>query len=276
MKSIISKKHIITILITIIFILLFVSCWRQSSREGYKLMSGTEGPISKSDFYVILNECVNNVINHEEVLSTLDDSYTAGTIKVDTTQTDMQNIQNLLKFAKKQDFQIQKMLPNYLLNQDLDGLMDGSLLKPIATDLANKSSHPENPLECDPEAIQKAIRGYQKMVDITIGDDDNSKNKRSMYNSNISMLQAKLVELYASKSSPGNTKCLPPLSKGDAEGILDGYYANALSKVVKSQDLAIDAIKNNIQNNIVDFYSKPLGIGIINPQNANANINQYL
>lgn len=276
MKSIINKTHIITILFTIIFILLFVSCWRPIAREGYKLMAGTEGPISKSDFYVILNECVNNVINHEEVLSTLDTNYKKGTIKVDTKQTDMQNIQNLLRFIKKQDFQIQKMLPNYLLNQDLDGLLDGSLLKPIATDLANKSNYPENPLECDPEAIQRAIDGYQKLVDATTGDDDNAKNKRSMYNSSISMLQSKLVELYASKNAPGNTKCLPPLSKGDAEGILDGYYANALSKIVKSQDLAIDAIKSNIQNKIVDFYSKPLGIGIVNQQDANAIMNQYL
>ena len=150
------------------------------------------------------------------------------------------------------------MLPNYLLNQDLDGLRDGSLLLPIASDLARKSSHPDNPLECDPEAIKKAIAGYQQLIKDNPGDDDDHKNKRTMYNSSITQLQSKLVELMASKNSPGNTKCLPSLSKGDAEGILDGYYANALSKIIKSQDLSMDVIKNKIKTEITNFYSRPI------------------
>lgn len=247
--------------IIIIIFSLFVSSLRPNTREGYKMMIELENPISKSDLYVVLTECVNNIIAHETVLSTLDNSYKADTIKVNTSISDMQNIQNILKIIKKQDIQIHKMLPNYLLNQDLDKLMNGTLFTDTAKQLEQKSKYPENPLECDPAAIKRAILGYQKAIEFYPGTDDDSKSKRMLYSNSISMLMSKLIELQASKPSPGNTKCLPPLLPSEAEGIMDGKYANALAKIVKSQDLAIESIKTQVQMEITQFYSAPIETG---------------
>lgn len=242
--------------IAVIAVSLFLPC-RTSSivREGYNMMAGTENTISKTDFYAILNEMVNNINGHEIILHTMDPEYTMSEIKVDPKLSDMENIQNLLSVLKKQDKQISKLVPSYLPNSDLDGLMDGSLYRPLALDLKSKSTYPENPLDCNPEAMKKALRGYQDIIAATNGDDDNSKTKRMVVGSMATQLQMKIVDYYAYITTPGNTKCLPPLSPTDAEGILDGYYANSLSKIVKSHDIAISTLQNKIQANVVGFYS---------------------
>lgn len=242
--------------ITVLIVSLVIPCRTSSPiREGYNMMAGTENTISKTDFYAILNEMVSNINGHETILHTLDPDYSMSDIKVDPKLSDMTNIQNLLSVLKKQDKQISKMLPSYLPNSDLDGLMDGSLYRPLALDLKAKSTYPENPLDCNPDAMMKALKGYQDLIAATTGTDDDSKTKRMVFGSMATQLQMKIVDFYAYRTTPGNTKCLPPLAPTDAEGILDGYYANTLSKIVKSHDIAIATIQGKIQSSVVSFYS---------------------
>ena len=224
-------------------------------------MPELENPISKSDLYVILTECINNSKAHDIILSTLDNTYKAESIQIDTTISDLQNIQKFLKILKKKDIQIHKMLPNYLMNQDLDGLINGTLLADKAKLLAQKSTYADNPLECDPDAINRAIVGYSDELKKYDCNNDANKSKCVTYDNSIIQLKSKLVELKASTPSPGNTKCIPPLLKSEAEGIMDGAYANLLAKIVKSQDIAIDSIKADATNNIAQFYSKTVDVG---------------
>lgn len=240
---------------------LFVGTRKPVTREGYKMMPELENPISKSDLYVVLTECVNNIMAHESVLSTLDKSYSASTVSVDNKKSDMENIQNLLRLMKKQDIQIHKMLPNYLMNQDLDGLINGTLLAEGAKMLEQKSKYPENPLDCDPEAIMRAIKDYRAVLSTLDCNDDKYKSKCMTYDSMITQMESKIIELRAAKPAPGNNKCLPPLQPWEAEGIMDGRYANALAKIVKSQDLAVESIKTKIQTEITGFYSAAIESG---------------
>jgi Ca2+-binding EF-hand superfamily protein len=253
MKS--SYKTITFLGAIIILVALISSSYKPKIHEGYNMMAGTEGAISKSDFYAILTECVSNISSHETILSTLATNYSKSEVKIDQNADDMTNINNLLTIMKKQDKKILEMLPSYLPNKDLDGLIDGSLLKPIADDLKMKSTVPENPMDCDVDTIRRAINGYKKLIADLTGTDDNSKNQKNVYSSMIPMLEMKIVDLNSSKGAPGNAKCLPPLSAADAEGLLDGYYANYISKIIKSQDLAIVSIQNDYKNKLVGFYS---------------------
>lgn len=254
-------KPLMYVSIAVLIIALLVGTWRPKTREGYKMMPELENPISKSDLYVVLTECVNNILAHETVLSTLDPGYKADTVSVDVKKSDMENIQNLLKIIKKQDIQIHKMLPNYLMNQDLDGLINGTLLAEGAKFLEQKSKYPENPMDCDPEAILRAINDYKTILKSLDCGDDKNKSKCMSYDSSIIQLESKLIELRASKPAPGNNKCLPPLMPWEAEGIMDGRYANALAKIIKSQDLAVESIKAKAQSEIANFYSIPIVTG---------------
>jgi hypothetical protein len=248
-------KIIIVGLSVIILVMTFMGTKHNSIREGYNMISGTESAISKSDFYSILNECVENVTNHDTILNTISPTYKKNTINIDKSKTDAENIREILVVLKIQDIKIAELLPSYLPNTDLDGLLTGALLKPIAEDLNMKSTYPENPSDCDPATIRATIDGYQYLADQLTGNDDDSKNQKMTYVSMIPTLKMKLVDLAASKAAPGNTKCLPALSQTDAENILDGYYANHITKVVKSQDDAIVSIQNNIKRDVVKFYT---------------------
>jgi hypothetical protein len=260
------KYTSIIVLLMVLLIALFISSWKSATsatsiKEGYKMMPDLETPITKSDLYVILTECVNNIIAHETVLNTFDPSYPKDTIKVNTSLPDMENIKKILAFIKKQDIQIHKMLPNYLMNQDIDGLISGTLLADGAAALAKKSKYPDNVLDCDPETINRAIKSYQDILSKYNCDEDKNKGTCMTYNSYIISLTKSLVEIKSASPSPGNTKCLPPLLPSEAEGIMDGRYANALAKIIKSQDIAIETLKTKVQMEITQFYSVPINTG---------------
>lgn len=254
----ISYKSIIIIIGLLFILILFalIAAKPQSSiKEGYNLMSGMESPLSKSDFYAILTECVGNISNHEIILSTHDPKYKADKVSINRQDSDIVNIKNILRIMKKQDIEIAKLLPTYMLNTDLDGLLDDSLLKPIATDLKQKSTYAENPMECDPVAIQKSIDGYEALIEAIKTNDDPSKGRKMLYGSMASQLRMKLVDLKSMLAAPGNTKCLPALSPTDAEKILDGFYANYIAKIAKSQNMAILKIQDKVKSDIIKFYS---------------------
>lgn len=244
-----------------LFIVLVFAIFRQPSVfEGYKMISGMESPMNKTDFYTIITECIDNIIKHDTILSTIDTSYSKNSLQIDQSANDMTNIQSILAVLKLQDAEILKLLPTYIPSSDLDGLISGNLLKPIVDDLHGQSQYPNNPLDCDPVSIQKAIDGYQALLDGKSPNGTPSKPpddiSKSTYSSMITSLKTKLVDLNATKGANGNTKCIPPLSTSDAEGLLDGFYANYIIKIIKSQYQAILIIQNNIQSDIVNFYSK--------------------
>ena len=268
----ISKKILVFGLIVVLLVAIFYR--KTPIYEGYGMLSGTEGPMRKTDFYAILTECIENIKKHDTILSTIDKNYSKNDLQIDTTAPDMTNIQALLAVMKIQDAEILKLLPTYIPSTDLDGLIDGSLLKPIVDDLHAQSKYPNNPLDCDPVVIQKAITGYQALLDgkdmpsSTPSSSSSSSpptalsdTEKNVYQSMLSSLKMKLVDLLASKDANGNTKCLPPLSQSDAEGLLDGFYANFIIKIIKSQYQAITIIQNNIQTDIVNFYSTNIAIG---------------
>ena len=100
--------------------------------------------------------------------------------------------------------------------------------------------------------MQKLIDGYQNLIDTDSGADDTTK---IMWNSTIAQLKMKKAAITAVDSSvPNNTKCNPALSVNDAESILDAIYANYITKIVQSQDEALQSIIKKRDTSIINFY----------------------
>lgn len=260
-------KYIILILILILSFSLYCSC-KKSIHEGYGMPMRTEQPISLSEFYTVLNECIENVNKHDIVLNSFNEKYKINKIKLDKNNYPKDNIKNVLNVMKTQDIEISKLSENYIPNSDLDGLISGELLKPIETDLYLKSNYTDSPIDCDPATIKTAIKKYEELVaaekkkKLQEGITDQDKKDIDMvittYSAMIVPLKTRLADLESYQNSPGNTKCVPSVSHEDAENLLNGFYLNYIVKIIKSQDIALKTVKKNYTDKLLKVYNSTM------------------
>jgi hypothetical protein len=268
----------IIIIFFLIYIILLSSFYGSTKKYIHEGLAGAtvtandmQMPITKSDLVTILNEQIGNMNKHELLLSRLDTKYTASTLP---SSADLKNIDTIhittdstgtkftlglpsyltkiLNILKTEDSKISDLLSTYVLNGDIDGLIDGTLLSGRAKTLYNKSHHPESMEECDASTIQKLINSHQSLLDNNSNADDTTKN---MWRSTIGQLKMKQASITAVDSSvPNNTKCDPPLTVAGAESIMDAIYANYITKIVQSHDEALQTITKNRDTYIINFY----------------------
>ena len=264
---------IIFFLIYIILLSSFYGSTKKNIHEGLAgvTVTGTDMqmPITKSDLITILNEQIGNINKHELLLSRLDTKYTKASLPSSSDLTNIDTIhitsdgtnytiglpsylKTILNILKTEDTEISTLLSTHVPNGDIDGLLKGTLLTDRAKTLYNKSHHPESMEDCDAPTMQKLIDGYQTLINNNSGADDTTK---IMWNSTIAQLKMKKAAITAVDSSvPNNTKCNPALSVKDAESILDGIYANYITKIVQSQDEALQSIIKKRDTSIINFY----------------------
>ena len=264
---------IIFFLIYIILLSSFYGSTKKNIHEGLAGVTVTatdmQMPITKSDLITILNEQIGNINKHELLLSRLDTKYTKASLPSSSDLTGIDTIhitsdgtnytivlpsylKTILNILKTEDTEISKLLSTHVPNGDIDGLLNGTLLTDRAKTLYNKSHHPESMEDCDAPTMQKLIDGYQDLINNNSGADDTTK---IMWNSTIAQLKMKKAAITAVDSSvPNNTKCNPALSVNDAESILDAIYANYITKIVQSQDEALQSIIKKHDTSIINFY----------------------
>lgn len=266
----------IIIIFFLTYIILLSSFYGSTKKNIYEGLAGVtvtatdmQMPITKSDLITILNEQIGNINKHELLLSRLDTKYTKASLPSSSDLTNIDTIhitsdgtnytivlpsylKTILNILKIEDTEISTLLKTHVPNGDIDGLLNGTLLTDRAKTLYNKSHHPESMEDCDAPTMQKLIDGYQNLIDTDSGADDTTK---IMWNSTIAQLKMKKAAITAVDSSvPNNTKCNPALSVNDAESILDAIYANYITKIVQSQDEALQSIIKKRDTSIINFY----------------------
>jgi hypothetical protein len=268
----------IVIIFFLIYIILLSSFYGSTKKKIYEGLAGAtvtsasmQLPITKSDLITVLNEQIDNINKHELALSRLDTSYVISQppsrkdlMNIDTIHITNNNSENtytvvlpdyikrIMDILENEDKTISTMLSTYVPNSDIPKLRDGSLLENRAKELYNKSHYPESMEDCDPKTIQQLINGYKKLISDNPSVDSTTM---TMWTSTIANLQMKQAALNAVDSSvPNNTKCNPALSVTEAESILDGIYANHITKIIHSQDEAIQNIIKTRDTSIINFY----------------------
>jgi hypothetical protein len=272
------KLIFVIIIFFLIYIILLVSFYGSIKKNIYEGFPGVnisstdmQMPITKSDLTIALNEQIGNINKHELALSRINLNYkvskppsTSDLINIDTihiTGDEKKQIYKIvlppylitiLNILKTEEKEIRSLLPTYIPSNEIDGLLNGSILSTRAKELYNKSRYPENMEDCDVKTIQKLIDGYQKLID---DNPDADSTNKTMWGTTIANLQMKQTAVKTIDSSiPNNTKCNPALSVTQAEAILDAIYINYIVKIIQSQEEAIQTIISNRDTKIINFY----------------------
>lgn len=272
------KLIFIIIIFFLIYIILLVSFYGSIKQNIYEGLAGVtvtsndmQMPISKSDLIIVLNEQIENINKHELALSRINLNYkiskppsTSDLKNIDTihiTTDENKNIYTIVlpSYMKTifniliiEDKEIASLLPTYIPNDEIENLLNGTLLSDRAKELYNKSHYPESMEDCDPKTIQKLIDQHEKLID---DNPDADSTTIMMWKSTIGNFKMKQASVKALDSSiPNNNKCNPALSVSQAESILDGIYVNYIYKIIQSQEEAIQSIISNRDTNIINFY----------------------
>ena len=154
---------------------------------------------------------------------------------------------------KIQDDEIQKLLPNYVPSSDLQGLIDGSLIKDLGKQLAIATITPiKSKIEVDPNAMVELSKKFYEASD-QHGDTMTATSLSSqgdMYVSNA--VKTKYT------NSLVNDEIYNPnqLSDSAAQSILESNYLSYMVNIVQYQDVGINAVLTNVSRNVLNIYKK--------------------
>jgi hypothetical protein len=170
---------------------------------------------------------------------------------------------SIFTILKAEDVEIGKLLNGYIPNSDIDELSKGTLTSVLsrAKDLYNKSHYAEAADECNVDVINKIIKKYETLLEDHVFTHPNAEkaNPTDTYyasiSGTISDLKLKIAKLEAYDSSiPNNKQCEPALTVPDAESIMDGIYLNYITKIIQTQETAIQTIIKSKDTEIINFY----------------------
>jgi hypothetical protein len=154
---------------------------------------------------------------------------------------------------KKQDAEIEKLLPNYIPSSDLQGLIDGTLMESLGKQLAVSTITPIKPqLDVDPKTMIELSDKFYSASD-QYGDSMTATSLSSqgdMYRSNAIKVQ------YTNSLVNDKVYNPPELSDTAAQSILESNYLSNMVNIVQYQDIAINSIITNISYNVTSIYKK--------------------
>jgi hypothetical protein len=155
---------------------------------------------------------------------------------------------------KLQDEEIQKLLPNYVPSSDLEGLLDGSLVENLGTQLGIATITPiKTKLDIDPVVMNTMAQDYYDAAD---QEDPNSMTAMMLSGQGDSYTSNAIKAKYS--NSLVNNRIYNPsqLSDSAAQSILESNYLSYMINIIEYQEIAIDTIVTNVSQNILSVYKK--------------------
>jgi hypothetical protein len=211
-------------------------------------------PLSDSNRSIILMEASTGIQKHEVALNIVDPSYKVNDTIVHANLDKITNIKNLLNIMKLQDDEIHKLLPNYVPSSDLEGLLDGSIVENLSTQLGIATITPiKSKLDIDPATMNIMAQDYYNASDQY----DPKSTTAMMLSSQGDMYTSNAIKAQYSNSLVNNRIYDPPqLSDSAAQSILESNYLSYMINIIQYQEIAINTIINNVSQNIVSVYKK--------------------
>jgi len=248
------------IIIALLIVIIMLYSYRLSfkSREGATFTNldnnKQQAPLSDSNRSIILMEASTGIQKHEVALNIVDPSYKVNDTVVHANLDKITNIKNLLNIMKLQDEEIQKLLPNYVPSSDLEGLLDGSLVENLGTQLGIATITPiKSKLDIDPASMNTMAQDY---YDASDQQDQNSMTAMMLSGQGDSYTSNAIKAKYS--NSLVNNRIYNPsqLSDSAAQSILESNYLSYMINIIQYQEIAIDTIVTNVSQNIVSVYKK--------------------
>lgn len=211
-------------------------------------------PISDAERSIILLEIINAVQKHETVLNVVNPDYEKQNINVDRNTSRINNISKLLNIMYLQDEEIYKLLPTYVPSNDLQGLLNGTTLQSLNTQLDIAKITPIKPqIEVDPNAMNELAQNFYD----TANHYENDSITAMTFSTQGNMYQTNAIKASYSNSLVNDQIYNPKqLNDDKAQSILESNIFSIMISIINYQELAISTILNNLSIDILGVYKK--------------------